>query len=597
MDGFTDRILAHKGIIANITSLLTRIESSFTKLKLLNHQERGSQCFRILLCVRHIQKLLLFLNKLDKWSAGASYKIMNFLSSCIGFCSKKIDILLNNEIAGGSEVMNTDINENDGIVLSKDECLGRFINKLDTLLLGLARMTEAEVNEMDIYNTNYFSNELKVHIDDLLLQAVTVAKILGGTDSSEITATCLKVLKECKIIESSCNNLNPKESIASLNLHCELLVGNLMQLERKVSSALLRLMLKVFSDVQRPLKHLIHSLDISSMKDGKSRLVSDLDKLVEEFDYHNESVQNLCLFALGFSDDEKCVLDINCCLLSIESLESYLVPAVLDLYIDHLNGDKLHYLKFLVEYWLSEVNNLESLLDTIIDPTSFTMVTLQSVQSDLERAKNITKSELSSRNTSVIDLSAFNGILNNIITQVDRLSRHLKYCNDTDLMCMKKCLKSVTNECRHVLIKASSIEDNKQSIVGRTLKRFDYLVSTVEKISCHLYSSRSNDCNIQFTSFTNKCSRNPSSVSDMNLCTDFIYSKIGRSVYADKNSCNTLSVDGYDNDNNSDYNDIMPVVDQLKLKSFTFINTVYEPSPRKNKCSINRGRCAGEFET
>lgn len=62
----------------------------------------------------------------------------------------------------------------------------------------------------------------------------------------------------------------------------------------------------MFIDVQRPLKYLINYLNIARSTNDKCTAVSNLDKLIEEFDYHNDCIQHLCLFALGFSDDTNC---------------------------------------------------------------------------------------------------------------------------------------------------------------------------------------------------------------------------------------------------------------------------------------------------
>lgn len=84
-------------------------------------------------------------------------------------------------------------------------------------------------------------------------------------------------------------------------------------------------------------------------------------------------MSNLC-YDMFFVQYFLAVIDVNCSLATVESLDSYLVPAVMDLYSDKTNLSKRNYLKFLVELWLLEVRNLQLLLDEIIDPVAFVNV-------------------------------------------------------------------------------------------------------------------------------------------------------------------------------------------------------------------------------
>lgn len=68
------------------------------------------------------------------------------------------------------------------------------------------------------------------------------------------------------------------------------------------------------------------------------------------------------------------VIPLKCCISSLELLDSDLVPAIIEFYLDSTSVLKKKVLKTLINHWVSEICEMKNLLDKIIDPFAFIQV-------------------------------------------------------------------------------------------------------------------------------------------------------------------------------------------------------------------------------
>lgn len=77
----------------------------------------------------------------------------------------------------------------------------------------------------------------------------------------------------------------------------------LCKLEQKVNTAVLRLVLEVFTHVNSPLKNMVNKCRIDCDKDNKYS--EDLDALISDFDSEMDKIMQIGLFAISCSTDVK----------------------------------------------------------------------------------------------------------------------------------------------------------------------------------------------------------------------------------------------------------------------------------------------------
>jgi len=58
----------------------------------------------------------------------------------------------------------------------------------------------------------------------------------------------------------------------------------------------------------------------------------------------------------------------------LELLDSDLVPAIIEFYLDPTSIVKKSFLKLLINHWVCEICEMKNYLDKIIDPFAFTQV-------------------------------------------------------------------------------------------------------------------------------------------------------------------------------------------------------------------------------
>lgn len=68
------------------------------------------------------------------------------------------------------------------------------------------------------------------------------------------------------------------------------------------------------------------------------------------------------------------VIPLKCCISSLELLDSDMVPAIIEFYLDPTSLVKKTFLKILINHWVSEICEIKNLLDKIIDPFAYTQV-------------------------------------------------------------------------------------------------------------------------------------------------------------------------------------------------------------------------------
>lgn len=68
------------------------------------------------------------------------------------------------------------------------------------------------------------------------------------------------------------------------------------------------------------------------------------------------------------------VIPLKCCISSLELLDSDMVPTIIEFYLDPTSIVKKTFLKILVNHWVNEICEIQSILDKIVDPFTFTEV-------------------------------------------------------------------------------------------------------------------------------------------------------------------------------------------------------------------------------
>uniref|UniRef100_A0A1B6EDQ2 Serendipity locus protein alpha n=2 Tax=Clastoptera arizonana TaxID=38151 RepID=A0A1B6EDQ2_9HEMI len=388
---------------------------------------------KIILSLGQVKKVLPLLQKVikEKKDPGNREKVW-YLCERLHWCLSEIkQLLMGNKIK-------TDLDE---------EIAGTFVHHIDYALQMLSSQQGIK------------SFEWKPLIDNLLCQAITIAKISDETDFKEITSICHKVLQE----SSEISTLKPGNS--SINKHrSDSLAGDLVTLEQRVNTAVLRLILQVFSDSSKCIRKLISACGrtVSSKK-----CTSFLDTLIKDLDVQSDQIFHIGNFAMACSEDYRRIQGISCCLASLESLDNYIVPAATAFYLDNENLGKRSFIKFLVEHWQQEVATLQVLLDGIIDSTAFCQVCLENLSDKVKRLEKIIKNEKH------LD----NELIESILRVSCKLLTHLEF-NKESLNVDFKIIQQISivlNECK--------VMHNSGADFKSILKRFKLLISEIEKLT------------------------------------------------------------------------------------------------------------------
>jgi hypothetical protein len=68
------------------------------------------------------------------------------------------------------------------------------------------------------------------------------------------------------------------------------------------------------------------------------------------------------------------IISLKCCISSLELLDSDIVPAIIEFYLDPTSIVKKTFLKLLIKHWVCEICEIQNLLNKIVDPFAFTQV-------------------------------------------------------------------------------------------------------------------------------------------------------------------------------------------------------------------------------
>lgn len=68
------------------------------------------------------------------------------------------------------------------------------------------------------------------------------------------------------------------------------------------------------------------------------------------------------------------VIPLKCCISSLELLDSDIVPGIIAFYLHPTCLVKKTFLKILINHWVSEICEIQNLLDKIIDPFAYVQV-------------------------------------------------------------------------------------------------------------------------------------------------------------------------------------------------------------------------------
>jgi len=68
------------------------------------------------------------------------------------------------------------------------------------------------------------------------------------------------------------------------------------------------------------------------------------------------------------------VISLKSCISSLELLDSDIVPAIIEFYLDPISEVKKQFLKLLINHWINEICEIQNLLEKIIDPFAYAQV-------------------------------------------------------------------------------------------------------------------------------------------------------------------------------------------------------------------------------
>ncbi|KAK7079236.1 hypothetical protein SK128_006063 [Halocaridina rubra] len=254
-------------------------------------------------------------------------------------------------------------------VYDMDEA-GTFVVCVDRtldLLSNVKIQTESAFQSSEL-----LSDRVKVLLEEVLKHGVAVAFCSSQNDNKAIMAKCENVLKHLKNIV----NLERTESCDAVDfqLACDNLADHIEVLEQKVNTALIRQIVKTFASPYSALETLIKSLE----SEKTDILDKDVENDIADFDLHVDHIFQVGGFAAACTTDVTKVRLIRDSLLTLEWLESCLIPALLCARNEWHPHAILH-AKILSKKWILAVKQIGTTLDRIMDASAFALVTKQEV--------------------------------------------------------------------------------------------------------------------------------------------------------------------------------------------------------------------------
>ncbi|XP_025201384.1 serendipity locus protein alpha [Melanaphis sacchari] len=236
-----------------------------------------------------------------------------------------------------------------------DEHPGKFIDQMNFVLNLLNNKDNFEL--------------IKPNIDKILFQAITIAKVADKIDNLEITSSSKHVLKAIQQIEKF--DTNDSDSFFQFDY----LSSSLSILERRINTTVLHLIFKIFNDPFDIVKKLVRKCTDSV--DIQLRNSSDLSNMICDLDKYTDILIQVGLFSVACCKNDEYVIPLKSCISSLELLDSDMVPAIIEFYLDPTSLVKKTFLKLLINHWVSEICEIQNLLDKIVDPFTFTQTTIE----------------------------------------------------------------------------------------------------------------------------------------------------------------------------------------------------------------------------
>lgn len=298
------------------------------------------------------------------------------------------------------------------------------------------------------------SREMRGTVEQLLSHAMSFANIALDSDKIPITTLSQNVLKIAMDFEDEFSLAQPgkKLNASSQRMKSIELENSLCSLENYVNNALLRLVYEVF-----------HAMDKNIIEElGKVEDPSALEQEIEKFDLHVDRLIQIGHFAIWFSrDDPKISSVIRSCLASIESLDSYLIPAI--------TGKTDPSIEILQDHFEEEAKVLQNHVQQIVDTTAFCSILMDQINDTIEvNRNNFDKDSL----LGLVKRS--NVLLQHLLIN----SKNLQLTTDKVTKFYFHDFKLILTECDAILNFPEPIDDAEQ----RILKRFRILYSTVRKL-------------------------------------------------------------------------------------------------------------------
>ncbi|XP_068220157.1 vinculin-like [Palaemon carinicauda] len=247
---------------------------------------------------------------------------------------------------------------------------GTFISCVDKTLDLLMR--EEKFNDSSDMHQVPLSEEVKSLLEEVLRHGVAVAYCSCPDDNRAIMSMCENVLKQLKHLVGI-ERLESHDDV-DFNLAKDMLADSIEALEQKVNTALIRQIVKTFAVPLAPLEALLKALEPNQ----EVTSTKALEDLIANFDIHVDHIFQVGGFAAACTSDNLRVRHIRNSLLTLEWLETCLIPSIINAHNDHHVHAKAH-AHMLAKHWSMAVELLCNTLDEIMDPSAFSLVTKQEV--------------------------------------------------------------------------------------------------------------------------------------------------------------------------------------------------------------------------
>ncbi|XP_073997654.1 uncharacterized protein isoform X3 [Rhodnius prolixus] len=291
----------------------------------------------------------------------------------------------------------------------------------------------------------------KLAIDDLLCQALTIAKLAADQDFNEISSGCRSVLVSLSSV------LHCKEiSESARRLHRDILLCNLETLYRRVNTAVLRLFLYVMSDSFLPLKSIVVKC-VENDKEAnnlKKRKASDLEHLISKLDLYLEQIHLLGNFAVACTDNGDTKLRVQCSLASLEFCETHLVPALTAFYLDQ-RLERRDYLSFLTDEAQKSLKDLHLQVDNIVDTGSFARVVFEDLTDVTRTVREKISDGIFDKRECELFQRRCNKLVQHLLTTDDKYVRQ----DQTVYQIVKQLLTVLKNQDNHLEVFSPTAND------------------------------------------------------------------------------------------------------------------------------------------